>query len=102
MVYGELCVVPCSIELDVHLPIEVVAVKMISQDISSAIGWNGTSLELRWRAVTETDGISETSGVLGSIELSPGEETEFIGEYDIASTLTWGDSHISSFMFTKV
>jgi len=90
MVYGELCVVPCFIELDHHLPFEVVAVKFIASDIDK-LGLNETSITIGMRARTESGGISEYSGFLGTVELKKGVETEYIEEYDIAKTLNWGE-----------
>merc|ERR1719233_38699 len=88
MLYGKLCVVPCLVKLDNELPIEVVAVKMIVEDIGEAIGINETSLTVGWEVFTKSpDGIAEYSGLLGSLEVTAGAETEFIGEYDIANML---------------
>jgi len=93
MLYGKLCVVPCLVKLDDELPIEVVAVKMIVEDIGEAIGINETSLTVGWEAITKSpDGVDETSGILGSLEVTAGAEAEFIGEYDIANMLYWGTS----------
>merc|ERR1719320_876371 len=51
------------------------------------------------KAVTELDGVVETSEMLGVVELSKGVETEYIGEYDIANTLNWGEhSHMDLFV----
>jgi len=85
MVYGELCVVPCNIELDHHLPFEVVAVKFIASDIDK-LKLNETSITIGMRAHTD----QQTSGVLGTVELNKGVETEYIEEYDIAKILDWG------------
>lgn len=89
MVYGELCVVPCSIELDHHLPIEVVAIKFIASDIDK-IGLEAASITIGMRAVTISAGVDEISE-LGTVELTKGVETEYIEEYDIANTLSWGE-----------
>jgi len=92
MIYGQLCTVPCSVELDNHLPIEVVAIKMISQDMRKASECKETSLTIGWNTISLTDGEEWTSELLGSVVLSSGKETEFVGEYDIANTLAWGNS----------
>jgi len=84
MVYGELCVVPCNIELDHHLPIEVVAIKLIASDIGKS---NETSITIGMRAHSD----QEYSGLLATVELNKGVETEHIEEIDIANTLNWGD-----------
>jgi len=98
MVYGELCVVPCSIELDHHLPIEVVAIKFIASDIEKT-GLEEKSVTLGMIAVTESGGIKKYSEVLGTVELIEGVETEYIAEYDIAKTLNWGEhSHVDLYL----
>jgi len=91
MAFGKLCSMPCTIELENELPFEVIAVKLISEDVNR-------SLTIGWNASTELDGVWYSSNMLGRVELLAGVETEFIGEYDIADVLDWGD--LSSLEFT--
>merc|ERR1719285_1339909 len=81
MVYGELCVVPCAIEL-------------IASDIEKIEELDAESITIGMRAVTVSAGVDEISE-LGTVELTKGVETEYIEEYDIANTLSWGEhSHV--------